>query len=47
MQVGGEISHESYVRIKHRDSRRWLHLNQGNQFESIAASIDSIVTEIV
>lgn len=28
-KVGGEIDYESYVRVKHRDTGTWLHLNKG------------------
>ncbi len=27
--MGGEISYESHVRMKHRDTGTWLHLNKG------------------
>ena len=29
LQVGGAIDYESYVRIKHRDTGTWMHLNKG------------------
>lgn len=28
-QVGGEIDYESYVRIKHKNTGTWLHLDKG------------------
>ena len=29
LKVGGEIEYDSHVRIKHKDTGTWLHLNKG------------------
>ena len=34
-QIGEEIDYESYVRVKHRNTGTWLHLNKGMVYNYI------------